>query len=103
MATRKKKELDIEIPSTAKVMPTVDKSVLNEDSSIDVLRSQLVELNKNIKDLNETLNSNLDKIHTLAYSSDWKLWKIMNMIELIAKESGYVFSTDNSQEKENVK
>jgi len=25
------------------------------------------------------------------------------MIELIAKESGYVFSTDNSQEKENVK
>jgi hypothetical protein len=103
MVTRKKKELDIEIPSTTKVMPTVDKSVLKEDLPIDVLRTQLVELNKNIKDLNEVLNSNLDKIHTLAYSSDWKLWKIMNMIELIAKESGYVFSTENTQEKENVK
>jgi hypothetical protein len=103
MATRKKKELDIEIPSTAKIMPTVDKASLREDLPIDMLRSQLVELNKNIKDLNESLNTNLDKIHTLVYSSDWKLWKIMNMIELIAKESGYVFSTDNPQEKENVK
>ena len=98
MATRKKKELDIEIPAVTKAMPTVDKSVV-EDS----LRSQLVELNKNVKDLNESLTANLDKIHSLAYSSDWKLWKIMNMIELIAKESGYVFSTDNPQEKENVK
>ena len=98
MATRKKKELDIEIPAVTKAMPTVDKSVV-EDS----LRSQLVELNKNVKDLNESLTANLDKIHGLAYSSDWKLWKIMNMIELIAKESGYVFSTDNPQEKENVK
>jgi hypothetical protein len=95
MATRKKKELDIEIPaSLSTTMPKV-----SVDPTTDMLRNQLIELNNNIKVLNE----NMEKIHTLTYSSDWKLWKIMNMIELIAKESGYVFSTDNSQEKENVK
>jgi hypothetical protein len=94
MATRKKKELDIEIPALPTTMPKV-----SEDSTTDMLRHQLIELNNNIKVLNE----NIEKIHNLTYSSDWKLWKIMSMIELIAKESGYVFSTDNTQEKENVK
>jgi hypothetical protein len=94
MATRKKKELDIEIPALSKTLPKV-----SEDSTTDMLRHQLLELNDNVKVLNE----HMEKIHNLTYSSDWKLWKIMSMIELIAKESGYVFSTDNPQEKESVK
>lgn len=97
MATRKKKELDIEIPALPTTMPKVSVDVV--DGKNDMLKNQLIELNNNIKVLNE----NIEKIHNLTYSSDWKLWKIMSMIELIAKESGYVFSTDNSQEKENVK
>jgi len=97
MATRKKKELDIEIPTLSTTMPKVSMDAV--DGANDLLKNQLIELNNNIKVLNE----NIEKIHNLTYSSDWKLWKIMSMIELIAKESGYVFSTDNSQEKENVK
>jgi hypothetical protein len=104
MATRKKKELDIEIPTSTRVTPTVSKAAV--DSSVVTnkeLHDQLVELNTNLKALTDGINSNLDKIHNLTHSSDWKLWKMMNMIELIAKENGYVFSTDQPLEKEKVK
>lgn len=105
MATaKKKKELDIEIPSTREAAPTVSKSAIDSVSVTNKeLCDQLIELNANLKKLTESFDTNLDKIHNLAYSSDWKLWKMMNMIELIAKENGYVFSTDQPLEKENIK
>lgn len=102
--TKKKKELDIEIPASTKAVPVVDKSAIDSVSVTNKeLCDQLIELNTNLKKLTESIDTNLDKIHNLAYSSDWKLWKMMSMIELIAKESGYVFSTDNQTEKEHVK
>ena len=57
MATRKKKELDIEIPAFPTTMPKV-----SEDSTTDMLRHQLIELNNSIKVLNE----NIEKIHNLT-------------------------------------
>jgi hypothetical protein len=103
MATRKKKELDIEIPASTKAVPVVSKSALDSASVTNKeLCDQLIELNANLKKLTESFDTNLDKIHNLAYSSDWKLWKIMNMIEMIAKESGYTFSTE-PLEKEKIK
>jgi hypothetical protein len=103
MATRKKKELDIEIPPSTKAMPAVDKTAVQPDAvSNKQLCDQLIELNANVKKLTESIDANLDKIHNLTHSSDWKLWKMMNMIEMIAKESGYTFSTE-PLEKEKIK
>lgn len=104
MATRKKKELDIEIPASTRPTPVVSKDAIDSSSVTNKeLFDQLVKLNTSIEQLNDSINANLDKIHNLAYSSDWKLWKMMNMIELIAKENGYVFSTDQPLEKEKIK
>jgi hypothetical protein len=95
MVTRKKKELDIEIPSVSTKLklskPSVDKPIAKQESINDVsgLQNQLVEM-----------NTKLDKLNEMIYSSDWKLWKIMTMIEMIAKENGYAFAVRGDAEQQ---
>jgi hypothetical protein len=96
MATRKTKpELNVEIPAGSKKLTVKSKpepeinpagNTTNTDQEILV---QLEELNHNIK-----------KIYDIIYSSDWKQWKMMSMIEMIAKDNGYTFSTNNDDPKE---
>lgn len=90
MVTRKKKELDIEIPSVNTKLklskPAIEKATgkiesTSTDNSTVQLQTQFVEM-----------NAKLDKLNEMIYSSDWKLWKIMTMIEMIAKENGYAFA-----------
>lgn len=83
MVTRKKStDLDISIPSSK------PKAKSQATATTDDLLRQLVELNEN-----------LTKLNTLMYSSDWKLWKMMNMIEMIANENGYTFKTSDNVEQ----
>ena len=88
MATKKKVEI-----------PTLDMSALKgptkakpAEPEVDVQEQILEQLVK----MNEQLEKTYDKLH----SSDWKFWKTMNMIEMIARENGYEFSSPNSDNKE---
>lgn len=108
MATRKtKSELDIEIPAGSKKLtvkskpapevsieqPAQETKVSTPSSGLD--QEILVQL--------EEINHNLKKLYEIIYSSDWKQWKMMSMIEMIARDNGYNFSTsdDGPKEKEN--
>lgn len=84
---KKTDELDISIPTTKASRKTMTvEHITNND-----LHKQLVELNQNMV-----------KLHSLLYSSDWKLWKTMNIIEMIARENGYTFETQGDNPPEQV-
>ena len=90
MATKKKVEiptLDIPAPKVVgkeKVVKPLEVSDVNQQ-----ILEQLIKMN-------EQLEKTYDKLH----SSDWKFWKTMNMIEMIARENGYEFSSPNTDNKE---
>jgi len=79
-----------------------EQSELTVNADLTPLITELAELNANFT----KLHNNMEKVHALAHSTDWKMWKIMNVVELIAKENGYVFVELPSleiEEKENLK
>jgi len=88
MATKKK----IEIPTLDIPVPKVAGKAKPAELEVDVQEQILEQLVK----MNEQLEKTYDKLH----SSDWKFWKTMNMIEMIARENGYEFSSPNSDNKE---
>jgi len=87
MATRKK----IEIPS-------LDISISKLESR--ALPVKEVDVNQQILEQLVKMNEQLEKTYDKLHSSDWKFWKTMIMIEMIAKENGYEFSNPNNDNKE---
>jgi hypothetical protein len=79
-------------------IPALDLSVATLESR--VLPVEEVDVNQQILEQLVKMNAQLEKTYDKLHSSDWKFWKTMIMIEMIAKENGYEFSNPNNDNKE---